>query len=157
MSFFVDDNEFQESTEFKCMDDPMQRAFRRAVERAIQYARNQGVTPVAALGNSDEDLAHPSEPNENNCEVVPAETQGVIGTMSLGRKREGRLLELRHGRDRRLGAWRQRHDRRLHEDGALDLPGGAYVCIQGTSMASPHAAGRGGADRQPVRHGGFGR
>ena len=60
MSFFVDDNEFQESTEFKCMDDPTQRAFRQAVERAIGYARNQGVTPVAALGNSDEDLAHPS-------------------------------------------------------------------------------------------------
>jgi subtilisin family serine protease len=79
MSFFVDDNEFQQSTEFKCMDDPVQRTFRLAVERALQYARNQGVTPVAALGNSDEDLAHPSE-TENNCEVVPAETQGVIGT-----------------------------------------------------------------------------
>ncbi|MBA2461340.1 MAG: S8 family serine peptidase, partial [Actinobacteria bacterium] len=31
MSFFVDDNEFQESTEFKCMDNPVQRSFRLAV------------------------------------------------------------------------------------------------------------------------------
>jgi len=37
MSFFVDDDEFQESTEFKCSSDPVQRTFRRAVERAIQY------------------------------------------------------------------------------------------------------------------------
>ncbi len=61
LSFFVDDNEFQESTEFKCMSDPTQRAFRQAVERAMQYARSQGVTPVAALGNSDTDLAHPQD------------------------------------------------------------------------------------------------
>src|SRR5687767_6693765 len=57
MSFFVDDDGFQESTEFKCANDSTQHAFRAAVERAISYARNQGVTPVAALGNSDEDLA----------------------------------------------------------------------------------------------------
>src|SRR3712207_4023389 len=83
MSFFVDDNKFQESTEFKCASDPVQRTFRHAVERAIQYARNQGVTPVAALGNSANDLAHPPEPYENECDVVPAETQGVIGVSAL--------------------------------------------------------------------------
>jgi lantibiotic leader peptide-processing serine protease len=142
MSFFVDDNETLQSTEFKCMDDPVQRQFRQAVERAIQYARNQGVTPVAALGNSDEDLAHPSEPNENNCDVVPAETQGVVGTGALGRNS-------------------QKAGYSNYGTGATDVvaPGGAgangecvrtvlstfpdntYACIQGTSMASPHAAG----------------
>jgi lantibiotic leader peptide-processing serine protease len=66
------------------MNDPIQRTFRKANERAIQYARNQGVVPVAALGNSDNDLAHPPEPYENDCDVVPAETEGVIGTMSVG-------------------------------------------------------------------------
>ena len=70
------------------MADPVQRAFRKSVERAIQYARNQGVVPVAALGNSDHDLAHPPEPYENECEIVPAETQGVIGTMALGPGKE---------------------------------------------------------------------
>jgi lantibiotic leader peptide-processing serine protease len=146
MSFFVDDNEFQESTEFKCASDETQRAFRKAVERAIQYARSQGVTPVAALGNSDQDLAHPvddtGQPISNECEVVPAETQGVIGTVSLGRNSEKAVYS-------------------NYGDGMADvsapggngttgdcrttilstLPAGLYGCIQGTSMASPHAAG----------------
>jgi len=142
MSFFVDDNEFQESTEFKCMDDPVQRTFRRAVERAIQYARSQGVTPVAALGNSDEDLAHPSEPNENNCDVVPAETQGVIGTSALGSRSEkagysnygtGANDVSAPGGNGTTGDCRRTV--------MSTFPGGGYICIQGTSMASPHAAG----------------
>jgi subtilisin family serine protease len=142
MSFFVDDDDFQESTEYKCMDDPTQKAFRRAVERAIQYARGQGVTPVAALGNSDDDLANPPEPFENNCDVVPAETSGVVGTSALGAQSEKASYS----------NW---------GTGAVDvaapggngsngdclttvlstIPGDAYVCVRGTSMASPHAAG----------------
>ena len=146
MSFFVDDDEFQESTEFKCSSDPVQRTFRRAVERAVAYARSQGVTPVAALGNSDQDLAHPvdedGEPISNECEVVPAETQGVIGVTSVGPD-SGKASYSNYG------------------TGAADVaaPGGdgitgdcattilstfpasTYFCIQGTSMASPHAAG----------------
>jgi hypothetical protein len=88
MSFFVDDDAFQESTEFKCTSDPTQRSFREAVERALRYAVRRGVTPVAALGNSDQDLANPKDENgnpiSNECEVVPAESPGVIGTTSLG-------------------------------------------------------------------------
>ncbi|MDQ3530667.1 MAG: S8 family serine peptidase, partial [Actinomycetota bacterium] len=144
MSFFVDDNEFQESTEFKCNSDPTQRAFRRAVERAVQYARSQGVTPVAALGNSDTDLAHPEDDQgvTNECEVVPAETQGVIGTASLGRNSEkagysnygtGATDITAPGGNGTTGDCRRTV--------LSTFPGGGYVCIQGTSMASPHAAG----------------
>ena len=145
MSFFVDNNEFQESTEFKCSSDPTQRAFRRAVERALQYARNQGVVPVAALGNSDQDLAHPvdgdGQPISNECEVVPAESSGVIGTMSLGRDSEkagysnygtGATDVAAPGGNGTTGD--------CTTTILSTIPGG-YACIQGTSMASPHAAG----------------
>jgi subtilisin family serine protease len=127
------------------MSDPVQRAFRKLNERAVQYARQQGVVPVAALGNSDHDLAHPPEPYENNCEVVPAETQGVIGTMSLG-------------------PFSEKANYSNYGVGATDVaaPGGNYYgpsgptvaasaivstvpggwgYAQGTSMASPQAAG----------------
>lgn len=140
MSFFVDDNEFQESTEFKCSSDPVQGAFRRAVERAIQYARNQGVVPVAALGNSDKDLANPPEGNE--CEVVPAETQGVVGTMSLGPKSEkARYSNYGTGATDVAAPGGNGTTGDCRTTILSTLPGGAYGCIQGTSMASPHAAG----------------
>jgi subtilisin family serine protease len=141
MSFFVDDDTFQQSHEFKCANDPIQSAFRRSVERAIQYARNQGVTPVAALGNSDNDLAHPPEPYENNCEVVPAETQGVVGIAALGRESEkagysnygtGATDVAAPGGNGTTGD--------CTTTILSTLPGGTYGCIQGTSMASPHAA-----------------
>jgi subtilisin family serine protease len=148
MSFFVDDDTFLASTEFKCMSDPAQRVLRKGVERAIQYARNQGVTPVAALGNSDNDLAHPPEPYENDCDVVPAETQGVVGTMALGPSSE-KAYYSNYGSgmtDVAAPGGNSRNNRG-------DLPGpcgnqvlstippAAWGCFQGTSMASPHAAG----------------
>lgn len=140
MSFFVDDNELLGSTEFKCMDDPIQRAFRRAVERAIQYARSQGVTPVAALGNSDTDLAHP--PAGNECEVVPAESSGVVGTMALGPQSEkasysnfgtGATDVAAPGGNGTTGD--------CTRTVLSTFPGNSYFCIQGTSMASPHTTG----------------
>jgi lantibiotic leader peptide-processing serine protease len=142
MSFFVDDDEFQESTEFKCANDPVQRTFRHAVERAIQYARSQGVTPVAALGNSDEDLAHPSEPNENNCEVVPAETQGVIGVSSLGRQSEkAGYSNYGTGANDVSAPGGNGTTGDCTRTILSTFPFGGYICIQGTSMASPHATG----------------
>jgi subtilisin family serine protease len=146
MSFFVDDDGFQESTEFKCMDDPTQRAFRQAVERAIQYARNQGVTPVAALGNSDQDLAHPTDdpdtPQEENnaCDVVPAETQGVVGTMALGNASQKAGYSNYGTGATDVAAPGGTANGDCVRGVPSTIPGG-YACLQGTSMASPHAAG----------------
>ncbi len=163
MSFFVDDDAFQESTEFKCASDPTQRAFRRAVERALQYARSRGVVPVAALGNSDQDLADAAtesddptgviggtggvfdeggEPIANECDVVPAESSGVIGTMALGRNSQ-KASYSNYG----VGAVDVAAPGGAGTTGDCrttilsTLPGDTYGCIQGTSMASPHAAG----------------
>lgn len=163
MSFFVDDDAFQASTEFKCSSDPTQRAFRRAVERALQYARKQGVVAVAALGNSDQDLAHPETQSDdptgvvggtggvfdeggeqipNECEVVPAEASGVIGTMSLGRNSQ-KASYSNYG----TGATDVAAPGGAGTTGDCTttipstIPGNLYACIQGTSMAAPHAAG----------------
>jgi subtilisin family serine protease len=146
MSFFTDDDAFQESTEFKCSSDPTQSAFRKSVERALQYAHSQGVVAVAALGNESQDLAHPvdadGQPIDNECAVVPAEFSGVIGTMALGRSSEkagysnygsGRTDVAAPGGNGTTGD--------CTTTILSTLPADAYGCIQGTSMASPHAAG----------------
>jgi subtilisin family serine protease len=150
MSYFVDDDIFLQSTEFKCMSDPVQRAFRQANERAMRYARNQGVVPVAALGNSDNDLAHPPEPFENECDVVPAETDGVIGTMALGRDNEkagysnyGVGATDVAGPGGNFGVFSDTPNEFCEEQVLSTVPAafGLWGCFQGTSMASPHAAG----------------
>jgi len=148
MSFFVDDDDRGQSTEFKCMNDPVQRTFRKANERAIQYARNQGVVPVAALGNSDNDLAHPPEPYTNACDVVPAETQGVIATMALGPGSEKASYSNYGVGATDVAAPGGNNATPFPEPGGRcgrqvqsTFPNNTWFCIQGTSMASPHTAG----------------
>jgi subtilisin family serine protease len=147
MSFFVDDDEFMQSTEFKCMSDPAQRVLRKGVERAIQYARNQGVEPVAALGNSSNDLAHPPEPYENDCDVVTAETQGVVGTVALGPSSE-KAFYSNYGNGRADVSAPGGNSRNPNggpgpcpNQVLSTIPPVGYACLQGTSMASPHATG----------------
>src|SRR5689334_1051735 len=51
---------FADPWEYNCRNDADQRALWKAVQRAIRYAMNQGVTVVAAEGNESEDLSHPT-------------------------------------------------------------------------------------------------
>jgi subtilisin family serine protease len=146
MSFFVDDDEFQQSTEFKCQSDATQRAFRQATERAIAYARKQGVTPIAALGNSNTDIAH----HEPGCAVVPAQTSGVVGVSSIGPESgrayysnwgSGAADVAAPGGDFLLARDAPSGQTICDREVLSTIPGNLYGCFQGTSMASPHATG----------------
>jgi subtilisin family serine protease len=101
MSFFTD------PWLFNCLDNPAdspeeqleQLTVRVATQRAINFARGHGVTPVAALGNEHTDLGNPtldetspdfppgtekSRTVDNSCITVPTETRGVISISALG-------------------------------------------------------------------------
>jgi len=89
---------------FNCRNDAVQRTIWKAVQRAVRYAMNQGVTVVASEGNESEDLSHPtrditspdfppgSEQERditNACVVVPVELPGVIGVTATGSMQQG--------------------------------------------------------------------
>jgi subtilisin family serine protease len=149
MSYFVDDDQILGSTELKCMDSEPQRTLRRMNERAIQFARNQGVVPVAALGNSDQDLSDPvgvdpttGKPYTNRCEVVPAESSGVIGTMALGRNNQkAGYSSYGNGPTDVAAPGGAGNNGDCTRTVLSTFPNNTWFCIQGTSMASPHSAG----------------
>jgi subtilisin family serine protease len=84
---------------FNCRNDETQRAIWKAVQRAVRYAMQEGVTVVASEGNNSEDLSHPTADNSspdfppgneqerevtNACLVIPVELPGVIGVTATG-------------------------------------------------------------------------
>jgi len=101
MSFYVD------PWLFNCTDNAAdsaaerreQQVIRTATQRAIDYARDKGVLPIAALGNEATDLNRPtsdtSSPDypegaakerviDNSCITVPTESRGVVSVSSTG-------------------------------------------------------------------------
>jgi hypothetical protein len=140
MSFFVDDDAFNESTEFKCQSNATQRTYLDSIERALHYARAQGVSLISAMGNSDQNLASP--PGGKNCKTVPAMTDGVTGTVALGQASDkasysswgkGFADVAAPGGNDQVGAG-------CVNEILSTIPGG-WGCFQGTSMASPHTVG----------------
>src|SRR3954447_23447089 len=140
MSFFVDDDTFTQSTEFKCQSDATQKAYIDAVERALHYAHDQGVSLVSAIGNSDQNLANP--PGGQGCKTIPAMSDGVSATVALGQNSEKAFYSSwgtgwadvsAPGGDDQVGAG-------CANEIISTVPGG-WGCFQGTSMASPHTTG----------------
>lgn len=101
MSFFID------PWLFNCTDNPAdseaaqqeQRTVIEATQRALDYARDRGVTLIAAMGNEFTDLGNPQvdtvSPNyppgseyerevDNSCIQVPTESDGVISVAATG-------------------------------------------------------------------------
>jgi lantibiotic leader peptide-processing serine protease len=136
MSLFADDGELLASTECKPDADPQLRAFAEAVNRAVRYAGKRGATTVVAAGNSDTELS-----SSDDCQVVPQESPGVVDVASIGRTKQkasysswGEVEVAAPG-----GTANGRCD--IGVLSTFPVAMGAYGCIQGTSMASPHAAG----------------
>jgi subtilisin family serine protease len=150
---------------FNCRNDAEQRAIWKAEQRAIRYAMQQGVVVVAAQGNENMDLSKQnidttSPDNDtpvtrevtNACVVIPVEIPGVIGVTG-----DGALLQKTYYSSYGVGVAQVTApggDRRYQDlgDGSrgyvlstfpVAACGGApcYALAQGTSMASPHAAG----------------
>src|SRR5919112_1085300 len=92
---------------YNCLDNPAdspeaqaeQRTVRVATQRAVNFARGHGVTPIASMGNQHTDLGNPTfddtSPDfppgaayprdvDNSCITVPTETRGVISISALG-------------------------------------------------------------------------
>jgi hypothetical protein len=195
MSFFTD------PWLFNCLDNPAdspeeqleQLTVRVATQRAINFARGHGVTPVAALGNEHTDLGNPtldetspdfppgtekSRTVDNSCITVPTETRGVISISALGPsgyKADYSNYGIEQTDFSAPGGWfrdyfglpqnRQVENLNLspyplnvaiangdlNPDGTPNTPFvlrdcrgstcALYQYLQGTSMASPHAAG----------------
>ncbi len=145
---------------YNCRNDAEQRAIWEAERRAIRYALSQGVTVVAAEGNENHDLAHPTideispdyppgneVPREvtNACAVIPVEIPGVIGVSG-----NGMLLQKAFYSNYGVGVTEVVAPAgdgvfQGSEDSpygwVLSTAPGGYILAGGTSAAAPHVAG----------------
>ncbi|CAL9289820.1 MULTISPECIES: S8 family serine peptidase [Streptomyces] len=147
---------------YNCMDDPDQRAIVDAVNRAQLYAQRKGTLHLASAGNSNHDLdsdaiVDDSSPDDSTpvtrtidpheCFDVPTQLPGIVTVSATGVDEEksyyssygkGVVDVAAPGGDARY----QIPDTPSKNGRILStMPNNAYAWLQGTSMASPHAAG----------------
>jgi subtilisin family serine protease len=125
------------------------QALIKILQRAVNFARENGVTPVAALGNNNYDLSDGNFMRDYM--ELPGELDGVIGISATGYYNvkasysnygSGKTDVTAPGGDfvqtlpphfgLVLGAW---------ASDSTTLPGANYALAAGTSMATPNAAG----------------
>jgi subtilisin family serine protease len=160
-SYFID------PWEFNCRNDARQRPVWQAVQRAIRYAQNQGVLTIASAGNSNVDLQHKfvdaGSPNDGSspvetrtinaaCVDLPAEAPGVVTVSAVGTERlksyyssygQGVVDVTAPGGDTRQPnpAVSTISHAVLSSTFNTVTKTNGWGYKQGTSMASPHAAG----------------
>ncbi|MEV7189824.1 S8 family serine peptidase [Kitasatospora sp. NPDC093102] len=147
--------------QYNCLDDPDQKAIVDAVNRAQLYAQRKGTLNVAGAGNAKHDLASNAftdggSPNDSTpasrtvdphrCWDLPAQLPGVV-TVSATSARNTKSYYSNYG----LGVIdvaAPGGDQYVASDtpsgsgGILStMPNNQYGYEQGTSMATPHAAG----------------
>lgn len=139
---------------FNCHNDPEQRAIWKAVQRAVRYAQQNGVLVVSSAGNSNDDLSHPEittgdDEITNACAVLPVELSGVIGVSANGDLEQKSYYSsygvsavdvVAPGGDARFQRTAAAPNGRVLSTIPTKF-GVDYAWAQGTSMASPHAAG----------------
>jgi subtilisin family serine protease len=147
---------------YNCMDDPDQRAIVDAVNRAQLYAQHKGILNLASAGNSNHDLdsdaiVDDSSPDDSTpvtrtidpheCFDVPTQLPGVVTVSATGVRNlksyyssygKGVVDIAAPGGDRlyQIPDTPSKNGRILST-----MPNNSYGFLQGTSMASPHAAG----------------
>ncbi|MGI5374391.1 S8 family peptidase [Streptomyces sp. CA-251387] len=148
---------------YNCMDDPDQKAIVDAVNRAQLYAQKKGTLHLASAGNSNHDMDADSivddtSPDDSTpvprtidphtCFDVPTQLPGVVTVTATGVKNVksyyssygyGVADVAAPGGDRKF----QIPTDTPSANGRIlsTMPNGEYGWLQGTSMASPHAAG----------------
>ncbi|MFJ5266443.1 S8 family peptidase [Streptomyces sp. NPDC088387] len=147
---------------YNCVDDPDQKAIVDAVNRAQLYAQKKGTLNLASAGNSNHDLdsdaiVDASSPDDSTpvertidpheCFDVPTQLPGVVTVSATGVQNlksyystygEGVIDVAAPGGDGRY----QIPDTPSKNGRILStMPNNGYAFLQGTSMASPHAAG----------------
>ncbi|MEV7346714.1 S8 family serine peptidase [Streptomyces sp. NPDC093544] len=146
---------------YNCLDDPDQKAIADAVNRAQLYAQKKGTLNVAAAGNANDDLdsdaiVDDSSPDDSTpvprtidpheCFDIPTQLPGVVTVSSTGVNSTKSYFST-YGKGvidvAAPGGDKYQIPDTPSQNGRIlsTMPNNQYAFLQGTSMASPHAAG----------------